>query len=282
MPSTNRDRLIRPVRSAEALQRRGQVGARARASARQRPSSADSSPWESRQTRSRAPTAPSPAPTARASSSAIVGNSLSIRCSRTRGLAAEPQVARRRRPAPAAQTTIRTGRTTEPPCPSQTMLPRASPTTSPTAPHTTCSARNRSTSGAFRRAAAGGATEADPPRTRLERLARSVTTGRREDVEDAGAADLPRGEQPGRPRGVAQVGQQSVVERGAAVARQPAPRPGPARVPRVEPEQPRRPAAGSPQHPLVLGQPADEDHDPVRRDGQRRADEQDQRAGRVA
>ena len=72
MPSTNRDRLIRPVRSARPCRAVGRF-APARASARQRRSSSASSPCESRQTRSSAPTAPSPALTASASSSATWG-----------------------------------------------------------------------------------------------------------------------------------------------------------------------------------------------------------------
>ena len=208
-PSTNRRRLARPVRSASPCSAVGRWLPRGRRPGTRRSSPA-SSPCESRQTRSSAPTAPSPAPTARASSSATVGNSVSIRASR--------------RAAPPGQQVVGAGHPHAQPDDGEQQDGSTTPASrstsgehyrrrprrpQPRAPQSTCSARNRSTSAASPARQQPAAHRAGPAHDALDRPApRSRTTGPAT-TPRAPAAGRTVVEQPGRRRGVAQVGQRA-------------------------------------------------------------------------
>ena len=194
----------------------------------------------------------------------MVGNSASIRSSR-RVTSRESQRSRARTPVTVAtrhRTSSGTGR--NPFAAVTSRLSTEAGRRARTAPQTTCSARNSSTVGS-----APGLLEPAPSRRRAAehpvdaRRRRRTRTGRGS-VRRSGTASRsgPLGEQARRPRGVAQVRREPVVEPGATQDRQPAhgQRQAAARPAARPPPQPRR---RSPQHPLFLRQPADAEHHPV-------------------
>src|SRR4051794_25250653 len=302
-PSMKRASGSREVRSATCCSAWGR-GTPARARPRAAASSAASAPPESRVPRAIAAAGLSPAVTASARSSATTGNSASSSSSRLATCWVSHQSRPSTPPTSPATPSSPAESTFSPPAISDPTVARTAAPSSPRPPQMTCSMRKSSTVASPPSASSRRRTAARPPSTRSTSRAPSPTTGpkmRRTAVSRPVSVAVPRSRDGGGVSctyGASRSTSRTERNGGAKVSTStmPTAATSPSSMPRTPAltTTPRRSAARSLrsslagarcdahslEHPDVLGQPPDPQHEPVGQHAHRAAAEQQRRPGR--